>query len=100
VHSVRADARFERSPLRTRDDELLFIVNPATAEARTRWTIVRSSGPVEHRHGVLLAPQGKTLTVGDTISLPPDTRTRWLVVGVRDDPEHPDGGIATVDALT
>lgn len=29
----------------------------------------------------------------------PDTQARWLVVGLGDDPEHPDGGIATVDAL-
>jgi tRNA-Thr(GGU) m(6)t(6)A37 methyltransferase TsaA len=99
VHSLRSDTRYEHGASPAGGEELLFIVDLATPEARTRWTIVRSSGPVVHRHGMLLAPEGKTLTIGETLSLPPDTRTRWLVVSIRNDAEHPDGGIATVDAL-
>ncbi len=85
VHSVRADARFE---------ELVYIVEPP---APTRWTITRTSGPEELRRGVLLAPQGKTLRVGDTLTLPPDPITRWRVLEVDAD-EH--GAIATVEVLT
>ena len=72
---------------------------PAGYRAPTRWAIHRTSGPEEHRRGVLLAPGGKALDVGDTLRLPPDAGTRWLVVDVRDDPTGRAGGIATVDAL-
>jgi hypothetical protein len=48
---------------------------------------------------VLLAPLGKTLNVGDLLDLPRDTKTRWLVLDVQDEPQHRWSGIAAVEAL-
>ena len=65
---------------------------------KTRWAVIRTSGDADHREGVLLAPQGKAFSIGDLLTLPSGERSRWLVVDVRDDPAHADGGIVTVDA--
>jgi tRNA-Thr(GGU) m(6)t(6)A37 methyltransferase TsaA len=66
---------------------------------KTRWQIIDVGGPAARPSGVLLAPLGKTLNVGDLLDLPRDTKTRWLVLDVQDEPQHRWSGIAAVEAL-
>jgi tRNA-Thr(GGU) m(6)t(6)A37 methyltransferase TsaA len=71
------------------------------AVAKSRWRIVRwsESGAGEEQPGLLVAPEGKAISVGDLLTLPPDTQVRWLVVGVDDAPGDAEGGIAAVEAF-
>ncbi len=67
---------------------------------RTRWRIRRTSGPLEHRDGLLVAPEGKRFALGDTLSLPPPgDDARWLVVDVAAEPGSVATGIVTVERL-
>ena len=63
------------------------------------WNVLRTSGPFEHRTGVLFAGGGRTFAPGDVLTLPPDTDTRWIVVEVQEVLHDPSRGILTVDAL-
>jgi len=71
-----------------------------TRVRRSTWRVTRTSGPAEHRHGLLVAPHGKRFSLGDTLSLPPSgDDSRWLVVQVRDDPNDTTAGNLTVELL-
>jgi tRNA-Thr(GGU) m(6)t(6)A37 methyltransferase TsaA len=71
------------------------------AAKKTRWHFVRwsESGAGDEQPGLLVAPEGKAISVGDLLTLPPETRVRWLVLGVDDAPGDAEGGIATVEAF-
>src|SRR5262249_14892681 len=63
---------------------------------RTRWRVLRTSGPVDHRDGVLVAPEGKRFALGDTLTLPPPgDDTRWLVIHVAAGAERSATGVIT-----
>jgi tRNA-Thr(GGU) m(6)t(6)A37 methyltransferase TsaA len=72
-----------------------------TTPKKTRWQIIHWSGSPERKQpaGLLLAAEGKSISIGDLLTLPPDTQTRWLVIDVEDKPHDEDSGIVTVSAL-
>jgi CBS domain-containing protein len=71
-----------------------------TQAKKTRWRVIHTSASAEEQAtGLLVAKQGKSIYLGDLLTLPPATRTHWLVVDVRDDPRDNDSGVVTVEAL-
>jgi len=62
------------------------------------WNVIRTSGAFEHRTGVMVATDGKTINVGDVLTLPPDNGS-WRVVDVREVVHDPGRGIVTLDAI-
>jgi tRNA-Thr(GGU) m(6)t(6)A37 methyltransferase TsaA len=73
---------------------------PDSESQKSRWRILRTSGSIDHRQGLLLAPHGKRFSLGDTLTLPPPgDDTRWLVIDVSDDPDDSAAGILTVEPL-
>jgi hypothetical protein len=71
-----------------------------TTAKKTRWQVVGSSASAqEQQDGLLVAMQGKSINLGDLLTLPPETQTRWLVIDVKESPRDDDSGIVTVEAL-
>jgi hypothetical protein len=71
-----------------------------TTAKKTRWQVIHGSASAqEQQDGLLVATQGKSINLGDLLTLPPETQTRWLVVDVRENPRDDDSGIVTVEPL-
>jgi hypothetical protein len=67
---------------------------------KTHWTIVRRTGRKLSQSDLLVAARGKSIELGDVLALPPDTRSRWLVVDTLAGPTgSEDDGIAVVEQL-
>jgi hypothetical protein len=70
-----------------------------TTPKKTRWRVIRSSASAQEQpDGLLVASQGKSISLGDLLTLPPETQTRWLLIDVKHNPRD-DTGVVTVEAL-